>query len=338
MQKFRPGGFSKNKLSDKESSFAMKGKPVDSAGKDESIINITGNCGNKIVLDNLRKCYKVKGLPDNQRVAVDGLSLTIEESNVVILLGPNGAGKSTTFNMLTGMVNPTSGDANLCGYSLLEDMDTIRTFMGFVPQVNVLYRTLTVQAHLELMCILRGGLFTLAQYQDLLIDLDMMKMMETQAKALSGGQKRKLCLAMALVGQTKILYLDESTSGVDPESRTHFWNILKKYKHGRIVICTTHFLDEANYLADKIAVICDGKLKSFGSPMDLKKEYGDGYKITISSENTKLLNDERKNIENVLTACVPDAILHKNRLGNSKALEYSVPYASVAQCMPFLTY
>eukprot|EP00122_Pirum_gemmata_P011913 Pgem_evm1s11049 len=125
--------------------------------------------------------------------------------------------------------------------------------MGYVPQINTIYNSLTVREHLVLMSALRGKRFHLKEYETLLKDLDMYKMINQEAKGLSGGQKRKLLLALALVGSTKVLFLDEATSGVDPESRTHFWDILRKYKENRIVVCTTHFLDEANYLADKIA-------------------------------------------------------------------------------------
>eukprot|EP00122_Pirum_gemmata_P015217 Pgem_evm1s14217 len=125
--------------------------------------------------------------------------------------------------------------------------------MGYVPQINTMYDTLTVKEHLVMACALRQEIFSLEKYESLLKDLDMYKMLNGNGKSLSGGQKRKLLLAMALVGSTKVLFLDEATSGVDPESRTHFWDILRKYKENRIVVCTTHFLDEANYLADKIA-------------------------------------------------------------------------------------
>merc|ERR1719198_306812 len=147
----------------------------------------------------------------------------------------------------------------------------------------------------------------------MLRDLDMYKQLDTKANALSGGQQRKLCLGMALVGDTKVLYLDEATSGVDPESRTHFWDLLRKYRQERIVVCTTHFLDEADYLADKVAIISDGKLLACDSPAALKNTYGNGYKLTIGHQDLSMLcGSNYANITELLEKYVPEVVDYNN--------------------------
>jgi len=156
-----------------------------------------------------------------------------------MLLGGNGAGKSSTFEMLSGMSEPTSGNVYVMGKSIRTDMPEIRKMMGYVPQVNLMYDQITVFQHLELVCALRGMKFKKANYAELLDDLDMTKKLSTKASNLSGGQQRKLALLMAMVGGTRILFLDEVTSGVDPDSRKKFWQVIRKHREGRIIVCTS---------------------------------------------------------------------------------------------------
>jgi len=166
-----------------------------------------------IVISDLRKVYKVPGLAGD-RVAVDNISLSFRKGELTVLLGPNGCGKSTTFAMLTGLIEPTSGDVSVFGLSIRTEMHKIRRRMGWCPQQDILYPTLTVMQHLDLFASLRGKLLDSKELKPMLRELDMLDQQHSRANALSGGQRRKLCLAMALIGDTDVIYLDEASTGV----------------------------------------------------------------------------------------------------------------------------
>mmetsp|Transcript_36523 Transcript_36523/g.58895 ORF Transcript_36523/g.58895 Transcript_36523/m.58895 type:complete len:1553 (+) Transcript_36523:88-4746(+) len=279
-----------------------------------------------------RKVFKVKSLENKERVAVDGLSLRVENSTLMVLLGENGAGKSTTFDMLTGMTEPTSGDIKIHGYSVRTHIHKIRKFVGFVPQKNVIYPELNVRQHLQLICSLRSGTAFRENDVDtveLLQDLDLLKKIDTHAGNLSGGQKRKLALAMALIGETKVLFLDEVSSGVDPDSRRGFWKLLRKYRRDRIIVCTTHFLDEAEFLADKIAILSKGKLQCYDTNANLKQRYGDGNRLIISSDHFSLdQTEESAQIAHLVTTRIPGAIQEKHFGG----MCFKTPFVATEQC------
>jgi len=271
-----------------------------------------------------------------------------EEGNILMLLGTNGAGKTSTFNIMTGMSEPTSGDVSIYGKSIRTEMKEIRSLMGYVPQVNLLYDQITVKQHLELMCTLRGKKFQLDDYIELLEDLDMVKQLKVRALNLSGGQKRKLALAMAMMGDTKVLFLDEVTSGVDPDSRKKFWSILRKYRESRIIVCTSklelllsskavelidycvgHFLDEAEYLGDKIAIMADGNLRAFDSAMMLKHHHADGMRLSIGSSDPIQLRRMRELVIDKVLVRLPGASFQRTYL----SLNFLVPLSSLDQCV-----
>lgn len=236
----------------------------------------------KVTVQGLNKVFRVKGLEGGKRAAVVDLSLEVNAGEILVLLGPNGAGKSTTFNMLTGMMPPTSGDISVFGLPLRTCKDQIRSFMGYVPQSSISYPQLTVKQNIQLISRLQGIPFDISAHQELLTELDIFKQLNVRAGELSGGQRRKLDLCMALSGDTKVLFLDEVSTGVDPSSRKEIWNVLRKQRHGKVIVCTTHFLDEADYLADKIAILDRGKLCCYGAPLELKARYGgNGYTLSV---------------------------------------------------------
>uniref|UniRef100_A0A7S2R6T9 ABC transporter domain-containing protein n=1 Tax=Mucochytrium quahogii TaxID=96639 RepID=A0A7S2R6T9_9STRA len=278
-----------------------------------------------IEFENVRKVYQCGAY---EHVAVQGLRMSIEDGSIVALLGENGAGKSTTFDMLTGMTEPSDGDIRIRGHSILTDMFLIRKFIGFVPQKNVFYPELTTKQHLDLISSMRTGkLFELdcEETLELLEDLDLEKKLNTQAGQLSGGQKRKLALAMALVGETKVLFLDEVSSGVDPDSRRGLWKILRKYRKGRIIVCTTHFLDEAEFLADKIAILSKGVLIAYDTCANLKSRYGTGYTLMLGTES----NDSYvEDIVDLVKREIPRAVQQSSHGG----LSFTIPFAQAAEC------
>jgi ATP-binding cassette subfamily A (ABC1) protein 3 len=172
---------------------------------------------------------------------VNDLSLSIKENEVFCLLGHNGAGKTTVLNMITGILKPTRGNAQIYGANLVEDIDAVRQSLGLCQQFDVLYDVLTVREHLEIVCELKNVPQSEVQ-NEILNTLRIVMLSEhehKQAKQLSGGMKRKLSLAMALIGGSKLIILDEPSSGLDVESRRQVWDLIKHIKMTRSIIMST---------------------------------------------------------------------------------------------------
>lgn len=222
--------------------------------------------------------------------AVSNFSLDIYEGQIFALLGHNGAGKSTTINMLVGMTAPTSGDALIYGHSIRKDMPKIRQSLGVCPQHNVLFDLLTVKEHLQLFGRIKGlsGPQLDAAVSQMIADVGLTEKADAKSAVLSGGQKRKLGVGIALIGDSKVVFLDEPTSGMDPYSRRATWELLRRGKKGRVIILTTHFMDEADQLGDRIAIMAKGQVRCCGSSLFLKSRYGVGYTMTV----TKTVSDE----------------------------------------------
>ncbi|CAL1693884.1 unnamed protein product [Somion occarium] len=214
--------------------------------------------------------------------AVSDLSLDIPKFGIYVLLGSNGAGKSTTMSILGGLLGRTRGSVKFEGNVDRPPRGTI----GIVPQKNVLFPELTCYQTLRLWRAIKTPDQRIGEDDDieqLLKDCDLGKKIHYNADALSGGQKRKLQLAIGLIGGSKIVLVDECTSGVDPLSRRSIWRTLSSVRHKRTIVFTTHFLDEADLLADTIAVLAaPGKLVAHGSPVSLKSQFGHGYTVDVA--------------------------------------------------------
>uniref|UniRef100_A0AAQ4R8J7 P-type phospholipid transporter n=1 Tax=Gasterosteus aculeatus aculeatus TaxID=481459 RepID=A0AAQ4R8J7_GASAC len=219
----------------------------------------------------------------SSRPAVDCLSINFYEGQITSFLGHNGAGKTTTLSVLTGLFPPTSGTAYVNGSDIRTDMDTVRSSLGMCPQYNILFKYLTVEEHILFYSLLKGRTQEEAQreVEDMLVDLGLPHKRDDEAQNLSGGMQRKLSVAMAFVGGSKVVILDEPTSGVDPYSRRSIWDLLLKYRAGRTVILSTHHMDEADLLSDRIAIISKGQLHCSGSPLFLKNCFGVGFYLTL---------------------------------------------------------
>lgn len=184
------------------------------------------------------------------------------------LLGHNGAGKTTTINMLTGLYEPTAGDASVYGMRLTSDMHAIRQFIGVCPQHDVLFSLLTVSEHLRFYGELKCPSLSSAELEDkitrLIAEVGLTEKVDAPSSSLSGGQKRKLSLAIALIGEGKVVILDEPTSGMDPYSRRSTWNTLRGARQGRCMILTTHFMvSQYCICAGPAHLIHDHNLKQF---------------------------------------------------------------------------
>ncbi|KAK2120757.1 ATP-binding cassette sub- A member 2 [Saguinus oedipus] len=231
-----------------------------------------------VCVDKLTKVYK-----DDKKLALNKLSLNLYENQVVSFLGHNGAGKTTTMSILTGLFPPTSGSATIYGHDIRTEMDEIRKNLGMCPQHNVLFDRLTVEEHLWFYSRLKSmAQEEIRKEMDKMIeDLELSNKRHSLVQTLSGGMKRKLSVAIAFVGGSRAIILDEPTAGVDPYARRAIWDLILKYKPGRTILLSTHHMDEADLLGDRIAIISHGKLKCCGSPLFLKGTYGDGYRLTL---------------------------------------------------------
>jgi ATP-binding cassette subfamily A (ABC1) protein 3 len=237
-----------------------------------------------VIFDNLTRVF---GRGRARFVAVDHLSMFMHERQVTALLGHNGAGKSTTVHMLTGMLAPTSGTALVGGFDLRTQLSDIRRLLGVCPQYNVLFDKLTVAEHLYFFCRLKGAVFDKQEAADLLAAMDITSKKNAKAGTLSGGMKRKLSVGVALIGNSQLVVLDEPTSGIDASARHEIWRLLQREKRQRTILLTTHYMEEADVLADRIAIMATGKIQCAGSPLFLKQRYGAGYHLTLmfDSEN-----------------------------------------------------
>lgn len=226
-----------------------------------------------VVLKNLTKKF-------SSATVVDALSLEMYENQITALLGHNGAGKTTTINMLIGSISATSGDAHVYNSSL-NDMAAVRSSLGVCPQHDVLFENLTVAEHIIFFSMLKG--FThqaaLEEASQLTSLFHLSKRRSHTGTELSGGQRRKLSVAIAVCGGSKFIVLDEPTAGMDPLARRELWDLLSHLRQGRTILLTTHYMDECEVLGDRIAIMNLGKLVCAGSCLFLKKQYGAGYRL-----------------------------------------------------------
>mmetsp|Transcript_12303 Transcript_12303/g.40386 ORF Transcript_12303/g.40386 Transcript_12303/m.40386 type:complete len:2003 (+) Transcript_12303:62-6070(+) len=219
--------------------------------------------------------------------AVKGQWLNIAPGNLFCLLGHNGAGKSTTINMLTGVLPPTSGDALVMGRSLCSagGLRKVSRQVGNCPQFDILWEELTGIEHLELFAALKGESrrAQVASAKELMEHVGLTRAANLRASAYSGGMARRLSVAISLVGNPRTcVYLDEPTTGMDPISRKQVWEIITQIKTGRAIVLTTHSMEEADTLGDRIGIMANGELRCLGSTLHLKQLFGAGYQLTVS--------------------------------------------------------
>ncbi len=207
--------------------------------------------------------------------AVKGIHLQVKEGEIFGFLGPNGAGKTTTLRMLTTLIPPTDGHARIVGHDLLKEPVQVRQRIGYVSQNGGADVHCTGRENLMLQAQLYGMSRRAAESrtQDLLTALELDSFADRISKTYSGGQKRRLDLALGMVNSPKLLFLDEPTTGLDPQSRAHLWEEVKKLRaNGTTIFLTTHYLEEADVLADRLAIIDDGQIVAEGTPDSLKRQ------------------------------------------------------------------
>lgn len=226
-------------------------------------------------LINLEKCF-------GHHTAVRGLNLKMYRDEITVLLGHNGAGKTTTINMLTGITPPTKGTAIINGYDIRTQLAEARQSIGICPQNNILFSHMSVRDHIVFFSKLKGvhGSDAIQREVKKYVEiLGLEKKSKTASRNLSGGMKRKLALCCALCGDAQIVMCDEPSSGIDAAGRRSLWELLQAEKKGRTILLTTHYMDEADVLGDRIAILSEGQLQCCGTSFLLKKRYGPGYQL-----------------------------------------------------------
>jgi ABC-2 type transport system ATP-binding protein len=236
---------------------------------------------------NLHKQYKGRG---GVVKAVDGLDLEIRRGECFGLLGPNGAGKTTTIEIFEGLLRPTSGDVNVLGMHWDEHDNELRQNIGISLQETRFTERLTV---LETLVLFRSFYRKGHKPEDVMQDVGLSEKANSWVGKLSGGQRQRLAVACALVADPLLLFLDEPTTGLDPQSRRHLWEIVRRLRQeGRTVLLTTHYMDEAERLCDRVAVIDHGKIIALGSPAELIAGLGGEHIVEFGLANGAVLSEE----------------------------------------------
>ncbi len=216
---------------------------------------------------NLTKKYK-------EKIVVDSLNLSIEQGELFALLGLNGAGKTTTIKMLSCLTRPTSGDAMILGSSIVSNSIKVKEQINVSPQETAIAPNLTVRENLELIAGIYGSdkKQSKQKAEDSISSFGLSDIAQDKAKTLSGGWQRRLSIAMALISEPQILFLDEPTLGLDVLARRELWGVIKKLKGKITIILTTHYLEEAESLSDRIGIMTKGELKAIGTADELTKK------------------------------------------------------------------
>ena len=269
---------------------------------------------------------------DDGKTAVNGVSINLYKDEIFALLGHNGAGKSTIISMLCGLYEATAGEAVYDGVNILDDiqMDIFRTKLGICPQHDVLFGDLTIREHLSMFCYFKGVPSDKIEDEinKTLRDFRIEDIQDIIAKNLSAGQRRKLSIAIAIIGGSEVIFLDEPSSGMDITSRRNLWEILKRCTENKIIILTTHYMEEASVLGNRIGIISEGKMKCIGSPLFLIERFGKFISINITkepnAENKAIIDFIKQRANNVEYEILSEEILfripknNKNQQNNEK--------------------
>ena len=265
-----------------------------------------------LVCKDLSKIYpsnlKSKDPKKRNKKSLDDFTISLKDNEIFGLLGPNGAGKTTFFSILTGIYEPTSGDAFIRGNSILKNIEKTYQYIGYCPQFDLLWEDLSVENTLLFYSRMKNKEKEKINFmvEKILEDVKLTKFRKYLVRELSGGMRRRLTLGVALIGEPPIVFLDEPTTGLDPKNKREIWDILSHCKANRCMILTTHLMDEAETLCDRIGIILKGKIRCLGSQYKLKTNYGKGFKLCI---NLKPYTIENKRMDSF----DEDTIIKKNK-------------------------
>lgn len=278
--------------------------------------NIT-DCEPVVELINLRKEF------EGDKVACKDLTFEMYRDQITVLLGNDGCGKSTTVKMLTGMIPPTAGTVIIDGFDIRKDRENARRSIGICPQHNILLDELTAREQIEFFGRLKGlsrsdAKKEMKKYVEL---LNLRSIINKCSSELSDVLQRKIMLCIALCGGSKVILCDELTGGcrMDPLTKRELWSVLDSEKIGRTIILTTNFVDEADIVGDRIAIMADGELKCGGSPFFLKRRFNDGYRLTCAKQE----DCESSRITKILRKYIPEIEVHEEV---NTEVSYILPY------------
>jgi ABC-2 type transport system ATP-binding protein len=234
----------------------------------------------------------------NGLVAVDGIELNIRKGELFALLGPNGAGKTTTINMLCCLLKPSKGTAHIMGYDILKQPYKVKEIIGVSPQETVISEHLNAQENINLIGKIHGidSEELKIRSQQLLETIGLTGRVKDQVRKFSGGMKRRLNIVMALIHDPEILFLDEPTLGLDPQARRVIWEYIIQLKGEKTILLTTHYMDEADFLADRIGIMDEGKIVALGTSHELKTSMREKNTMIVSARNLtpKVIDEMRK--------------------------------------------
>ncbi|KPI87456.1 ABC1 transporter-like protein [Leptomonas seymouri] len=255
--------------------------------------------------------------------AVKDLSWNMYRGEISVLLGPNGAGKSTTINMITGMLPTDKGDCFIEGHSVTKETSQARHEIGYCPQHNILWPDLTCREHLEFYGKIKGlrGADLENAVVDILRAVDLEEKIDTIPTFLSGGQKRKLSVAIAFVGRNRVVLLDEPTAGMDPAARRHTWSLLRVMAEHHTIILTTHYMDEADLLGSNVAIVNGGSLQCSGTTQFLRSYVGVGYTVHFDLSPIVTVSDEERQRKVKAVWALLDEVVMRHLTGATLVLQ-----------------
>ena len=269
--------------------------------------------------DDVLRIKNIKKTFGDGKTAVNNVNLNFYKDEIFALLGHNGAGKTTLISMLTGLYEATEGNAYYDGDDILigNNMDNFRTKLGICPQHDVLFEDLTIKEHLEMFSIFKGvpNDMIKEELDKSINDFQLNEIKDIVIKDLSAGQKRQLSVAIALIGGSKVIFLDEPSSGMDITSRRNLWEILKRQLDQKIIILTTHYMEEASVLGNRIGIINEGRMKCIGTPLFLIEKFGKFMSINVSKEedsnNEEIINYINSKTQNTQIEVLSEEILFR---------------------------
>ena len=253
--------------------------------------------------------------------AVDGVSFTVSKGEVFGILGPNGAGKTTTVEMIEGLRKPDSGSIKVCNIDALKESRRIKEIIGVQLQATSIYENISVKEAIDLF----GGYYKKpVPTEQIMAEVSLVDKSKSRIGSLSGGQKQRLCVGLALVNDPEVLFLDEPTTGLDPQARHNIWSIVEKLRdRGKTIIMTTHYMEEAEHLCQRLAIIDRGKIIALGTPESLVDSAG--LETSIEFSTSRELNGLLNTLPGI------------RKINNGTAHKYSVNTKAVSLILKDLT-
>jgi len=254
----------------------------------------------------------------NGLVAVDGIELNIKRGELFALLGPNGAGKTTTINILCCLLKPSQGTAHIMGYDILKQPFKVKEIIGVAPQETAISEHLNTQENMSLIGRIHGinAKELKSRSQQLLETMGLESRAKDQVRKFSGGMKRRLNIMMALIHNPGVLFLDEPTLGLDPQARRAIWEYITQLKRKKTILLTTHYMDEADFLADRIGIMDEGKIVALGTSQELKARMLEKNTMIVSARNlTQQVIDEMRSRYAEVSVSGETMLITDSRLG-----------------------